>query len=384
MLKALMIATVLAAGAYGSAQAEAVQTNGTARMPDRETIIVEARLPGPNGKLRFVSAWLGRDDPRFARVRRAMPGLKAGGDEAGMPATLAQAVLAQEAMAPLERTEVTADMAADGTVTVHLRLKHTYGEVDEGSKAYPPGAPDHDDIVALAGGLAPGETKALPGWPDAVDAPRLTQQLMALADGFGANSQLEDVEAVMGELRWSVDRPCVAVCWRTVNVGDTDPYAVTLWQFSTKLNSDNYHYDRPFEAEAAVVEIDIPDDAGPDACFSETGWAEAAVRAGWETPKPFTLTRSFVVTDKTGPDAFFQGPQTTIAVHGFVTRRGAVRMALMTGTEALRFTLVTPQALARLKATDGCLRVGIVDAGIDFPNHSEALAAYGAANAGGT
>ena len=59
-----------------------------------------------------------------------------------------------------------AEMAADGTVTMRLIARGEGGVVGHGAYVYPPSHPRYAEILKHLGGLAPGETKPVPPWRD--------------------------------------------------------------------------------------------------------------------------------------------------------------------------------------------------------------------------
>jgi hypothetical protein len=59
-----------------------------------------------------------------------------------------------------------ARMEADGTVILRLRAESDDGAVGEALFTYSPTDGDYESVVSHVGGLAPGESKPVPPWPD--------------------------------------------------------------------------------------------------------------------------------------------------------------------------------------------------------------------------
>jgi hypothetical protein len=60
----------------------------------------------------------------------------------------------------------TATMAQDGTLTLMLRTETADGLVGEMVMVVPPGDPRHAGMVRHLGGIAPGQARAIPPFPD--------------------------------------------------------------------------------------------------------------------------------------------------------------------------------------------------------------------------
>jgi hypothetical protein len=58
-----------------------------------------------------------------------------------------------------------ATMAADGTITLMLRSED-HGRIAEAVLVKRPGDADYEQVKAHLGGLKPGESKAIPPWPE--------------------------------------------------------------------------------------------------------------------------------------------------------------------------------------------------------------------------
>jgi hypothetical protein len=59
-----------------------------------------------------------------------------------------------------------ATMQADGTLVLRLRAETEDGATGEGYFTYAPGDTDYASVLQHLGGLAPGESKPVPPWPD--------------------------------------------------------------------------------------------------------------------------------------------------------------------------------------------------------------------------
>lgn len=60
----------------------------------------------------------------------------------------------------------TAKMLPDGTIVMNLRAEGPGGMVGEGQMKYPKNHPNYTEVLAHLGGMAPGEEKSVPPWPD--------------------------------------------------------------------------------------------------------------------------------------------------------------------------------------------------------------------------
>lgn len=60
-----------------------------------------------------------------------------------------------------------ARMRPDGTIELYLRASAgPQGPTGHGLLEYPPGHPHYEAVLRHLGGLAPGEVKSVPPWPD--------------------------------------------------------------------------------------------------------------------------------------------------------------------------------------------------------------------------
>jgi len=57
-------------------------------------------------------------------------------------------------------------MSADGVIALQLRATGAGSVVGDALITYAPGDADYESVLAHIGGLAPGETKPVPPWPD--------------------------------------------------------------------------------------------------------------------------------------------------------------------------------------------------------------------------
>ena len=60
----------------------------------------------------------------------------------------------------------TATMLADGTITLQLRATDGRGALGDAQLVYPRGHPQYQHVLTHLGGLAPGEHKPVPPWPE--------------------------------------------------------------------------------------------------------------------------------------------------------------------------------------------------------------------------
>jgi len=93
--------------------------------------------------------------------------------EAGTPAPAAEAdtpAPAAEADTPATAAAGTsigsATMQADGTIVMQLRAEGPGPMIGDAQFVYPPDHPEYQSILEHLGGLAPGESKPVPPWPD--------------------------------------------------------------------------------------------------------------------------------------------------------------------------------------------------------------------------
>ena len=59
-----------------------------------------------------------------------------------------------------------ATMQADGTIVMQLRAEGPGPIIGDAQFVYPPSHPEYQSILEHLGGLAPGESKPVPPWPD--------------------------------------------------------------------------------------------------------------------------------------------------------------------------------------------------------------------------
>jgi hypothetical protein len=59
-----------------------------------------------------------------------------------------------------------ATMQADGTIVMQLRAEGPGPMIGDAQFVYPPNHQEYQSILEHLGGLAPGETKPVPPWPD--------------------------------------------------------------------------------------------------------------------------------------------------------------------------------------------------------------------------
>lgn len=57
-------------------------------------------------------------------------------------------------------------MEADGTIRMNLRAEGPSGIVGHSLLEYAPSHPEYDEILKHLGPMKPGETRAVPAWPD--------------------------------------------------------------------------------------------------------------------------------------------------------------------------------------------------------------------------
>jgi hypothetical protein len=208
-----------------------------------------------------------------------------------------------------------------------------------------------------------------PATPDAsqTELAQLQTKAMAFVSTVATQTEIGQVQAALNTNEGSVDQPCGRMCSRNFEVagGKTVPFGATLLQYTSRLNANNYHYDRPFEAEEVLFELDIAATAPADACFSETLWNTALTQAGWEPLKPYDTTVKIRVTDD--KDAFARDDETAarvveVAVHGFATKRGDRYLTLSPSTGAYWNTaMVLSSDLQAAQALGNCLRTVIDD-----------------------
>lgn len=238
--------------------------------------------------------------------------------------------------------------------------------------------------VVVAGGLL--AAAALATQPEKTQVERLQDQVQAIADGFGTRTDIDTVKTALGQTKVSSDWSCGDTCRRVYRLAGTGlvPFHADLRQFSTPQTAQAFtgggtdlraaaaHRDDAFDAGAAAFEFDIDPTAGREACLSESRWAAAVTKAGWETPRPFTFTLGL---------QFARTPR-SVQVNGFVTRRGSVYMALAPQIEGLRTSRISDADIDQAMKLGDCLRVVIVDAGdfnatgAGFTDAAEAELAY--------
>jgi hypothetical protein len=71
-----------------------------------------------------------------------------------------------EALRPASESIGVATMSDDGVIRLQLRADGANGEVGDALLTYTPDNPDYASVIAHLGGIAPGETKPVPPWPD--------------------------------------------------------------------------------------------------------------------------------------------------------------------------------------------------------------------------
>ncbi len=238
--------------------------------------------------------------------------------------------------------------------------------------------------VVVAGGLLAAAVLATQ--PEKTQVERLQDQVQAIADDFDTHTGIDTVKTTLGQARFSSDWSCGDTCRRVYRLAGTGlvPFHADLRQFSTHQTAAAFtgggtnvrgaaaHRDDAFDAGAAAFEFDIDPTAGREACLSESRWAAAVTKAGWETPRPFAMTVGL---------EFARKPR-SVQVNGFVTRRGGVYMALATQIEGLRTSRISDGDIDQAMKLRGCLRVVIVDSGDfgaigeDFTDTAEAAQAY--------
>ncbi len=59
-----------------------------------------------------------------------------------------------------------ASMDKDRTIYLQLRAEGPNGELGDAMFTYRPGDPKYQEIIDHVGGLAPGESKPVPPWPE--------------------------------------------------------------------------------------------------------------------------------------------------------------------------------------------------------------------------
>jgi len=212
-------------------------------------------------------------------------------------------------------------------------------------------------------------TAPVPATPDAVqmELGQLQSRAQALVSTVNTQTQVQDVQTALGTSEGSVDQSCRSICSRTFQGGGGKavPFATLVLQYSAKQNINTYHYDRPFEPEEVLVELDIADTATSGACFSQASWNAALIRAGWEPLKPFDEVLKVKVTDD--KDAFDKNDDSAarleeIHVHGFATRRGDRYLTLSPIVASYwNAGLVLAPALQADLAQGDCLRTVITD-----------------------
>ena len=205
--------------------------------------------------------------------------------------------------------------------------------------------------------------------PDAAQTEfgQLQSKVQAFVSTLTTQTQIGQVQAALNTNEGTVDQPCGKMCSRNFAVagGKTVPFGATLLQYTGKLNAGNYHYDRPFEAEEVLFELDIAAAAPHDACFSQTAWNIALTQAGWEPLKPYDTTIKVHVTDDKealGRDDETSARVVDVPVHGFATRRGDRYLVLAPITASYWNTsLLLGSDLQTAQAQADCLRTVITD-----------------------
>ena len=187
---------------------------------------------------------------------------------------------------------------------------------------------------------------------------------------FDSSHGIEKLINILHKEKYSLEQPCGDTCRRTYTVsGDQGaPYIARLIQFSTRLNSVNYHYDRPFDAELAVFEITVDYGNASNFCFSENDWNSALIKQGWEPFRKFSAKRNFKVTSEKAvlESGNFEKANTVgVQLSGVVTRRGNTYLILTNAIQGYRNTLISEDELNSMVGKKGCLQNLTVDSGSD-------------------
>ncbi len=85
-----------------------------------------------------------------------------------LPSSAGQIAAASEAVDPLPPYIGNATMESDGTLVLWLRAE-SGAIVGHGTLRVSPGDPQYEEYKRHIGGIAPGETKPVPRWPDEAD-----------------------------------------------------------------------------------------------------------------------------------------------------------------------------------------------------------------------
>ena len=321
---AMIAVAMLMAGSASADEVKSTKIVGTAQMAADGTITLRVNTDDGGANLTRLPF----DAAPYITVRGDLPDLKPGGT-VDLPEWVVRDEVAEEAQNTVALPPVYANsaaVAADGTITLHAQVGHGYGEPVHADKAYPKADPAYADVLGLSGGVAPGETKSLPG--ESADPALVQARFLTVADGFGLKTGIDDVLAPMGTPEWAIDQPCSGSCFRQYEMGEGDGASkgarLTLWQMSNRLNGENYHYDRPFVAEAVEFTAVLP--AGT--CFDAASWSRAVTARGWSAPRAFAFTHQVWAPEPELIDGKMR--QIDVEVRGFVTRRGKVDMVLMT------------------------------------------------------
>jgi hypothetical protein len=86
---------------------------------------------------------------------------------------------------------------------------------------------------------------------------QIEHRAQALALSFSAATTREEVLSGLSAEYWAGNQPCSDGCaqnW-SLSGGEAVPFTAILRRYSSELNSDNYHYDRPFEAQRAELTL---------------------------------------------------------------------------------------------------------------------------------
>jgi hypothetical protein len=97
----------------------------------------------------------------FIYVAREMPRSAGASTRAS-----AAAISTVTAGAPTVASIGTIKMNAERRIELRLRADGPNGERGESVLTYDPGDTDYDDVIKHVGGISPGETKAVPPWPE--------------------------------------------------------------------------------------------------------------------------------------------------------------------------------------------------------------------------
>lgn len=191
---------------------------------------------------------------------------------------------------------------------------------------------------------------------------RLERRAQSLAIAFSAATTKDNVLHTLGARYWAVSQPCSSDCTQSffIDGGKTTPYVAHLYRYSSRMNSDNYHYDRPFEAESGFVEVWLVDKNPPDMCFSVDGWNTVLKAAGWP---PLTRgTRTRIVRVSADPRAVEDGDfeaaeKREVTVTVWESRLGNKQIGLSTAPDIYDRSFITTKTLEAAQALGDCARL---------------------------